>query len=379
MQHTDTRTVIGLMSGTSLDGVDVAVVRCSGTASTLRASSEVFATITFSDDLRSDLFNVSGGRDSPVSSISGLNARLASTYNDAIRLVCREHDISLDDIDAIGSHGQTIHHDPASGSTLQIGDPAILAHLLGITVVGDFRQADVALGGQGAPLVPYLDWALFSSEEEDRVLLNLGGIANITSLPAGCDRDDVVAFDTGPANMILDGLATRLFDRDYDEGGLLALGGQPDSDIVSKLMEHPFFGQTPPKSTGRELFDSAYIDSFLRETIHLDDDSKMATAALLTSFSVAHALQNFLEGLPAKLIVSGGGLHNQAIMRGLEAQLPSVLVESLAAYGMNPDAKEAICFALLAHEALNGVSTGMPSVTGARGRAFLGKICYSGT
>ncbi len=379
MQHTDARTVIGLMSGTSLDGVDVAVVRCSGTASNLRASSEVFSTIAFSDELRADLLNLSEASGSSISSVAELNARLASTYNDAIRLVCSDHDIPVHDIDAVGSHGQTIHHDPASGSTLQIGDPAILAQLLGKTVVGDFRQADVALGGQGAPLVPYLDWALFSSREEDRVLLNLGGIANLTSLPAGCERDDVVAFDTGPANMVLDGLATLLFGRNYDEGGLIALRGSPDRDVVSKLMEHPFFRQAPPKSTGRELFGVAYIESFLGETSHLDDDSKMATAALLTSFSIARALQNFLGGFPDKLIVSGGGLHNQAIMRGLEAQLPSVLVQSLAAYGMDPDAKEAICFALLAHEALNGVSTGMPSVTGARGRAFLGKICYAGT
>ena len=274
MQHSVARTVIGLMSGTSLDGVDVAVVRCLGTASNLRASSEVFSTIAFSDELRADLLNLSEESGSSISSVAGLNARLASTYNDAIRFVCREHDISLDEIDAVGSHGQTIHHDPASGSTLQIGDPAILAQLLGKTVVGDFRQADVALGGQGAPLVPYLDWALFSSREENRVLLNLGGIANITSLPAGCERDDVVAFDTGPANMVMDGLATRLFGRDYDEGGLIALRGLPDRDVVSKLMEHPFFRQTPPKSTGRELFGVAYIESFLGETIHLDDDSK---------------------------------------------------------------------------------------------------------
>ncbi len=384
MSDTGAHIVVGLMSGTSLDGVDVAITRMAGSGQSVEIETLAFATTPYSDSLRADLLSASTTNASDVALVGRLNAELARVYADVVRQVCRDSGVDLADVHAIGSHGQTVHHDPSAGYTLQIGDPSLLAHHLKTTVVGDFRQGDIALGGEGAPLVPYMDWCVFGSDSEDRVLLNLGGIANITSLPAGCARDQVVAFDTGPANMVVDALAERLLGRVYDEGGTAALRGDVNEAVVDRLMQHPYFDRKPPKSTGRELFDTSYVDDFLsvmRDEAGpggSDNDSIMATAAELSVRSICDAIDRLLSATPQRLIVAGGGIHNRYIMQRLEACLEGAVVETTAAHGIDPDAKEAICFAILAHEALAGVATGMPTVTGASGRAFLGKICYSG-
>ncbi|MDA0874843.1 MAG: anhydro-N-acetylmuramic acid kinase [Bacteroidetes bacterium] len=373
----------GCMSGTSLDGVDVALVRISGSGRGVRLMPLESASYPYSEDLKARILAVADpsapGALTTAAALAALNAELAGVYAAAIRRAVDSAGRSLAELDLAGCHGQTVFHDPSAGVTLQLGDPARMAQILGVTVVGDFRQGDMALGGEGAPLVPYMDWVLFAHDTEHRLLLNLGGIANVTSLPPGCDRDAVLAFDTGPANMLLDGLAQRLAGEPMDRDGALALAGHADVQVVEELMRHPYFHRQPPKSTGRELFSAAYLDDFLGRTAHLNVEDRMATAAALTVESVARAVRDFLPGSPERMWVSGGGVHNLAVMQGLASALGGLVVEPLSAAGYDPDAKEALCFALLAHEALNGVATGMPSVTGASGRAFSGKICPAGT
>ncbi len=379
----ESRLVVGCMSGTSLDGIDVVLVHIQGSGRSLKLDVLHADDRSWPADTRSRLLDLADTAKGPATSRIGeteiLHQELASIYAEVIQDVVRASGRTMDEVDAVGNHGQTVFHDPDQRVTLQIGDPALLASLLDTTVVADFRQADVSLGGQGAPLVPYMDWALFTDDSEHRLLLNLGGIANVTSLPPGAQPDDVLAFDTGPANMLVDALAQRLLSRSHDEGGLVALDGTVDESVLDTLMTEPYFGLQPPKSTGRELFGSDYVDRLLGLTEHLDTASRLATAAALTARSVADAVDRFIPGQPERMWVSGGGVHNQAIMQGLKERLAPIHVESLLATGFDPDAKEAVCFAILAHEALNGVPTGMPSVTGASGRAFSGKIFRAGT
>ncbi len=378
---TKKRTVIGLMSGTSLDGVDVAVVQLRGSGNQLEITVQAFESSPYPSSLRERILKNSEPESSSVSELSTLNTELAHVYAAAVKNACLRHGIELKDVDLVGSHGQTVYHDPrptiGPASTLQIGDSAVLSHLLGIPVVGDFRNADIALGGQGAPLVPYFDWAMFTSPDENRVLLNLGGIANITILPAGCRQEDVLAFDTGPANVVIDALMTHFNGATFDAGGNFAKKGRVDAALLSQLLAHPYFDLPAPKSTGRELFNSTYVAELAAEGKKrgLSDSDIVATATELTVQSIVKAV---VGAAPDRLIVSGGGVHNDVIMSGLSEGLPRTKVDSLAQHGINPDAKEAICFAVLAYEAMNGVSTGMPSVTGASGRAFLGKICFPG-
>lgn len=377
------RTVVGCMSGTSLDGIDVAITRIRGTGRALEVEVMHAESRPWPDSMRNQLLRVADpstdGSHVSAGLMSALDASLAQVYADVIHSVVQESGRTMDEIDAIGNHGQTVFHDPAAGHTWQLGNPSRLANLLGVTVVGDFRQADMALGGEGAPLVPYMDWALFTDDTEHRLLLNLGGIANITSLPPDAGREEVRAFDTGPANMILDQMASRLLRVPFDNGGAVSASGTPDEAVLGTLLKEDYFLRQPPKSTGRELYGQTYVDRLMGMTGHLDAADRMATAAALTSRSVVQAVHGFISGSPDVLWVSGGGVHNKAVMDGLAAGLPGLDVASLETSGFDPDAKEAVCFALLAHEALNGVATGMPSVTGAKGRAFSGKICPAGT
>lgn len=384
-----THVVAGLMSGTSLDGVDAVVARIDGSGRELALEVLSFVGTPYPDDLRELLLDASAIESSSVFEISQLNMRLAHVYAEAVRLAAAEARISLGSIDLVGSHGQTIHHVPepldCAGmevtSTLQIGDPSALANLLGVPVVGDFRIADMSLGGQGAPLVPYFDYVYFQDEREARGLLNIGGIANITVLPGGGGPDDVFAFDTGPGNMVIDSLARILFDEPYDASGRRAFGGTFDEAMMADLLEDPYFTQEPPKSTGREYFGHPYAERIVtrcREALgNPKPEDVMATGAMLTVLSVYQAYARFIRTrceLDA-LIVSGGGRHNDFLMDRLKNTFAPIPVRTVEDHGLDADAKEALCFAVLAHEAINGVPTNMPSVTGASKRTILGKIC----
>lgn len=351
---------------------------------------EAFVTIPYPDDLRALLLANSVPESSSVLALSQLNVRLAHVYAEAVHAAARTAGIDVGSLDLVGSHGQTVHHvpepTPCAGepvtSTLQIGDPSVLANLLGVPVVGDFRLADMALGGQGAPLVPYFDYVYFAHPEETRALLNIGGIANVTVVPAGATTPEgVYAFDTGPGNMVIDQLVARFFGRTYDEGGRLAAEGRLLDGALAELLTEPYFTQEPPKSTGRERFGAAFVDRLVTACYSRLDDPRphdfLANATALTALSVYQAYARFIRDRNAidALVVSGGGMHNDFLMERLANAFAPIPVRTAVDYGLDADAKEALCFAVLAHETMNGVPTSLPAVTGARRPAILGKIC----
>jgi anhydro-N-acetylmuramic acid kinase len=377
------RTVAGLMSGTSLDGVDAVVVRLAGSGRGLRVETLGFASVPYDPPLRAVLQANVEAATSSVRDLALLHVLLAHRFADAAEAVLARAGLAPADLDLVGSHGQTVHHlpDPTSvagataRATLQIGDAATLAARLGAPVVADFRSADVARGGQGAPLVSYLDDALFASAAETRGLLNLGGIANLTVLPRGGAAADAYAFDTGPANMVLDALAARLFGVPYDADGARTAAGRPDEALLATLLADPYFALPPPKSTGREAFGAAFVGRLI-DGGPSDPHDLLATAAALTARSVAGAYRRFVAGRHPldRLVAAGGGVHNRALMGLLAEAFAPVPVETTAAFGLDPDAKEAVLFAVLAHEWANGVPTSLPAVTGADRPALLGAL-----
>ncbi|SHK66613.1 anhydro-N-acetylmuramic acid kinase [Rhodothermus profundi] len=382
------RWVVGLMSGTSLDGVDAALVYLEGSGRELQLSLKAFVHHPFSDALRALLLRNSAPETSSVRELALLNVRLAQLYAEAVEAVLARAGRARDTLDLVGMHGQTVYHIPEAApcagtsvtATLQIGDPSVLANLLGVPVVGDFRQADMALGGQGAPLVPYFDYVYFTHPTETRGLLNIGGIANLTILPANAAPEQVYAFDTGPGNMLIDALAQQHFGRPYDPDGRYAARGRIDENLLAELLYDPYFLKPPPKSTGREYFGAAFLTAFLEKANAMgltDPHDQLATLTALTAASVYQAYARYVRTHHPfdVLIVSGGGVHNRTLMALLERYFSPIPVRSVADYGLDPDAKEACCFAVLAHELLNGVPTNLPGVTGARRATLLGKLC----
>ncbi len=379
----------GLMSGTSLDGMDTAfadirVLDADPARPRFAIALVGSAFSPYPAALRARLQAVRAGQPVPIGEVSALHYELGAVYADAVLFAAAEAGIRTADIAALGLHGQTVWHAPPSAgiavpNTLQLGQPAVLAERLGCPIISDFRARDVAAGGEGAPLVPFADYALLHSPAETRVALNLGGIANVAFLPASGALADTLAFDTGPGNLILDGLAAALTGQPYDAGGALAASGRPDPALLARLLEHPYFHRQPPKSTGAELFSPAYVADFLRQATHLSPADALATAARLTVDSIASALHDFLPRLPACLIVGGGGTHNRALMDGLRLALPSVTVETHDAFptsaGIIPaGAKESLAFALLAAARMHGIHANVPAATGARGPRLLGAV-----
>ncbi|MEM1096414.1 MAG: anhydro-N-acetylmuramic acid kinase [Bacteroidota bacterium] len=378
------RVVVGIMSGTSLDGVDVALTRLSGSGSAIAVELLAFHSEAYTPELREALLRNAAAHTSNVRDLSQLNIRLAHTYAGAVRTMLADTEYSLDHVDAVGCHGQTVFHVPqptaCAGlnvtSTLQIGDPSTLATLLGVPVVGQFRQADMALGGQGAPLVPYFDYVFLRAAQETRGLLNLGGIANLSVIPAGASLNAVSAFDTGPANMVIDALAQRLYNQPRDEGGHIAAQGTVHQPLLDALFDDPYYALPPPKSTGREKYTVAYVDALLEQAAGLPPEDVLATATAFTAETIARAYTDFYAPQTPldRLIVAGGGVHNATLMRMLAERFAPVPVQTLRDLGLNPDAKEAVCFAVLAHETLNGAPSSVPSATGARRPAILGVL-----
>jgi anhydro-N-acetylmuramic acid kinase len=383
--------VLGVMSGTSADGIDVALARISGAPPRLRAKLLGHTSISFPPAIRKEILRVAEQQAIAAGELSQLNFRLGELFADAATEACRRFHISPRRVSLIGSHGQTIFHQgrpvPFYGrptaSTLQIGEPSVIAARTGITTVGDFRPADVAAGGQGAPLVPYADYLLYRHAKFGRVSLNLGGIANITALPANAKPSQVFAFDTGPANILIDALVHHFSHgrRRFDENARLASQGRSLPGILDELMCDPYLKLTPPKSTGREYFGHAYVQKLLavgrRHRAKPADLIRAAT--IFTALSIVDALHRFV--LPKtkihQLIVSGGGAHNPLIVAQLAAALPGIEVFPSPRLGIPVDAKEAFAFALLAYESFHQRPANLPSATGARGPAILGKISYA--
>jgi len=379
------------MSGTSADGIDAALVHVVGAPPNLSTELLAHAAFSYPPKLRAEVLRVAEQHATSAGELSQLNVRLGALFAEAALAACKKFRVSPRQVALIGSHGQTVFHQgkpvpffgKPTASTLQIGDPSTIANLTGITAVGDFRLADMALGGQGAPFVPYADYLLYRHAKLGRVSLNLGGIGNITVLPANCKPSQVFAFDTGPGNMLVDALVQH-FTRDrmrYDKNARLAAQGQALPALLNELMRDPYLKFAPPKSTGREYYGQAYVKRVLalgrRHRAKPNDLIRAAT--LFTALSVADALHRFV--LPktkiAQLIVSGGGAHNPLILAQLAALLPGVQLAPSSQFGVPEDAKEAYAFALLAYETFHQRASNLPSATGARGPAILGKICYA--
>jgi len=385
LQAKKSKLIIGLMSGTSVDGVDAVLLRVRGNGVRTAYKQLAFITQPYPRNVRQLIIRNSTAGSSSVDEIARLNFLLGELFADASARVVESVGHKLSDVDLIGSHGQTIHHLPniwrfagkRIRATLQIGDPSVIAKRTGVPTVGDFRVGDVALGGQGAPLVPYLDFLLFCSSAKARGLLNIGGIANITILPRNCKLEDVQAFDTGPGNMVVDAVVNRLYHKPYDRNGKLAMQGRTSGSLLRRLGKHPFVRKKPPKSTGREEFGEGFIKEVLRLGSSLANQDLLATIAELTAYCVFENYVRFIEKRVKldELVVSGGGAQNRAIMAGLQKYFRPVPVKTIEEYGVSSDAKEAVCFALLANETVSGNPGNVPAVTGAKERTLLGKIC----
>jgi anhydro-N-acetylmuramic acid kinase len=383
--------VLGMMSGTSADGIDVALVRISGAPANLNAKLLGHTSVKFPAAVRKEILRVAEQHPITAGALSQLNFRLGELLAGAALAACRKFRIPPKKMALIGSHGQTIFHQGKpvnclgrpTASTLQIGEPAIIAARTGITTVGDFRPADIALGGQGAPLVPYADYLLYRHPKLGRVSLNLGGIANITVLPRAAQPQQVFAFDTGPANMLIDALVAQ-FTRGrlrFDENARLSSQGRSIPALLDELLRDPYLKLPPPKSTGREYYGNAYLKKLLAlgRRYRAKSNDLIRAATIFTALSVVDALNRFV--LPKtkihQLIVSGGGAHNPLILAQLSAALPDIEVLPSGRLGVPEDAKEAFAFALIAYETFHQRPANLPSATGARGSAILGKISYA--
>jgi anhydro-N-acetylmuramic acid kinase len=372
------------MSGTSVDGIDAVLLRVWGTGAHTRFEQMAYLERPFPAAVRAMILRNSLPATARIDELTRLNMLLARLYADAVKAVARKARIPMDRIDLIGCHGQTMHHLPGPKriagkdvrATLQLGDVSALATLTGVTAVGNFRSADMAVGGQGAPLVPYFDWLMFRSAHVSRLLLNIGGIANITVLPAGCAPEDVVAFDTGPGNMIVDGLMKRLYGRPYDRGGKAAASGRPLPALLRWLLAHPYLRVRPPKSTGREVYNEQLLNDVLRRAKGAAHADIIHTAALFTPLSIHDAYGRFMRKKTTvdELIVSGGGAKNAFFMDALNGLFCDARVSTADSAGMSADAKEAICFAILANETIHGVPANLPRVTGAQRPVVLGVV-----
>ncbi|MGH8224613.1 MAG: anhydro-N-acetylmuramic acid kinase [Gammaproteobacteria bacterium] len=355
---------LGLMSGTSIDGVvDAALIRRAGTTVELIGAELV----SYSADLRAALRKLAGG--GTVEALGRADMAVGEAFAVAAKSLLEKCAVAAGAVRAIGSHGQTVLHRPDLGFSIQIGDPARIAQITGITTVADFRRADLAAGGEGAPLAPAFHRAVFTSPVESRVVLNLGGIANLTALQPD---QPVCAFDVGPANTLLDALAREATDADYDRDGALAASGRVNDALLEALLADPWFARPPPKSTGPEYFNLDWVRG-REEATDVDARDLAATLTELTAASIARALDE-IALRPARLYCCGGGVHNPHLMRRLAARLPSAQVTTTAAFGADPDYIEAMCFAWLAGETLAGRAGNIPEVTGAKRAAVLGAV-----
>lgn len=363
---------LGLISGTSADGIDVALVRFADDAAHLRCELVLGNTYRWDDAIRSRLVELGQGGDcTSLDEVGRLDVRIARAFADAALALLKTAGVAPAQVRALGSHGQTVRHRPEADFpfTMQLGDGNVIAERTGITTIADFRRRDVAAGGHGAPLLPALHAALLRAGGEDRAVLNLGGIANLTLLP----KDGAVrGFDTGPANALLDAWCERHTGASFDADGAFAASGRLDEALLGALLDEPWFALPPPKSTGREQFHLAWLQARLDDAKRTPQDVQ-ATLLELTAASVATALRTTQPGT-ARLLVCGGGVHNPRLLQRIGAHLPGTIVESTAAHGVDPDFIEAMGFAWLARETLALRPGNLPAVTGARGPRVLGAI-----
>jgi anhydro-N-acetylmuramic acid kinase len=373
------------MSGTSADGIDVALVRLLGRGFRTRLELLRHEHYPFPAPVRRTILEVMNAT-AAVSDLARLNFLLGELYAAAIRRTRQRARVATD---LIGCHGQTIYHQGEAklylgrrlAATWQTGEGAVIAARCGVPVVSDFRPADMARGGQGAPLVPFADYLLYRHSRHGRLVQNLGGIANLTAIPAGATPECVVAFDTGPGNMVIDAVTERLFGQHYDRDGRIARRGVPLENVVSELLRLPFFRRKPPRTAGREEFGRQFVGDFLRRCGRARHEDIVATATLLTARSIGSAVRLLLAGRSAsgafrEMIASGGGTRNRALMAMITTELApfGTQLRTSDDFGLPSEAKEAVAFAVLAYQTWQRQPGNLPSATGAQGPAILGKI-----
>lgn len=384
------RRVVGLMSGTSVDGIDAALVEISDDDGNLNVKLCAFENKPYPEEIRKRIFELFQIETSTVDRIGEMNFLLGELFAEAALSVIKKAGLSTKDIDLIGSHGQTIYHSPHRknicgydiGYTVQIGEGAVISTRTGIPCVSDFRVADIAVGGQGAPLVPFTEFLLYRNKTKNILLQNIGGIGNITVIPANCEYSQVFAFDTGPGNMVIDALVSRLFSSEItmDLGGEIAKSGSINNNLLKMLTDDPYFSLIPPKSTGREYFGMDYVNKI----IHLININKIsredavATVTYLTAWSIADAYERHIQKRckADSIFIGGGGSYNPTLVGFIKNEMSKFGIETLTQeeIGQSSDAKEAVAFAVLAHCTIAGRINVLSNVTGAARPVVLGKI-----
>ncbi len=387
------KKIIGLMSGTSHDGIDAALMEISRSRGRPSLHPLCFHTYPYPRIVRERLLRLSQGVATTAAEVSQMNFTLGKIFSKAVIRLCHNANTSPQEIDAIGSHGHTVYHRPREqntvGSTLQIGEPAMIAQYTGITTVADFRPADIASGGEGAPLVPYVHYWLFHRRQRSLAVHNIGGIANLTYLPANKGLEGVIAFDSGPGNMIIDGVVQQVIRGQllYDRNGRLARAGKVHARLLSELLRHPYLKRHPPKSTGREEFGEPFVQEFLAraKSLNLCPEDMVATATAFTAKSMALAYLHYIlpQGPLGEVLLAGGGGRNPVLREMFAQELPTIRVRTVEELGYDSKALEALAFGMLAYATLCGLPSNVPSATGAARPALLGKVIpgnnYNGT
>ena len=374
------------MSGTSADGIDVALVSVTGRGFNLRLKLLGHTHTAYPASVRAAVLEAMNAERISVAELSRLNFLLGELYADAVRKAQTEAKIGK--LDLVGCHGQTIYHqgEPARylgksiASTWQTGEGSVIAGRLGVPVVSDFRPADMAAGGKGAPLVPFLDYALFRDARRGRIVQNIGGIANLSAIPAGAKPESVIAFDTGPGNMLMDQLVQELFSKAYDRNGAIAARGQVLEPVIARMLRAAYFQQKPPKTAGREEYGGQYAQAFLKLCGRAAKPDIIATATALTARSISQAITRFVlpRGQFHDYIVSGGGTQNRTLMLMLSDEIArlGLQLKHTDHFLMPSQAKEAAAFAVLAYQTWHRQPGNIPSATGAKRAAILGKVSY---
>ncbi len=383
------RLVIGIMTGTSMDNIDAVLVKFK-TNDEANHIYKILAncSIEFPVTLKNEILYLI---ENPVhiSNISKINFQISKLYSEVVKKLCFENNIASTQIDAIAIHGQTVWHqtpEPSTqlstienkqSSTLQLASISALAQLTGITTVGNFRAADIALGGNGAPLVPIFDYMFLTDNKENRIVLNIGGIANITYLPSGCSKNDVIAFDTGPGNILIDRAMNIFFDKQFDTNGEIARSGNMIVNLFNALKNSDYILKPPPKSTGRELFNDSYLENYLGkiDLYNINKEDIIHTLTVFTAWSITENIRLFTPKFD-RIIVSGGGVKNTYLMELLTDVFPHLTISTTDDFGIPSQIKEALCFAYLAYRTLGGLPGNIPSATGATREAILGEVAF---
>lgn len=387
LRNKESRIIVGLMSGTSGDGVDASIVRVTGHSKDSKVELIYHYHYEYPGDIKRLIYKLFDFNNTSISLLSHMNFLLGEIFAEVVLEAIRSSGLTREDIDIIASHGQTVFHSPYSEdvggfkvrSTLQIGEGAVIAEKTGITTICDFRVRDMAAGGHGAPLVPFADWILFTSQEINRCILNIGGIANVTILPKGADIDDVIAFDTGPGNMVIDEIVRIISGGllNYDRDGVIAGKGRINKQLLEIALSHPYFRMRYPKTTGRETFGRSFSIDFYNKgkDLGLNNEDIVATATYLTAYSIYQAIYPFNID---ELIVGGGGAYNQSLIGMLRNLLPDAEIKTHEDFGIPNQAKEALAFAILANEVIFHSPNNVPSATGASRKVVMGKILPGG-